>query len=96
MILEIAQIDVTPGQEAAFETAVAQARPLFDGATGCHGISLHRSVEMPSRYRLFVKWDSVEAHNVAFRGSPAFAQWRGLVGGFFATAPVVEHVGQVL
>jgi len=30
-------------------------------------------------------------HTVDFRESPAFAEWRGIVGPFFASAPQVEH-----
>ena len=36
-------------------------------------------------------WATLEDHTVGFRGSPAFAQWRGIVGPFFAQPPVVEH-----
>jgi len=28
---------------------------------------------------------------VGFRGSPAVAEWRGLIGPFFESSPVVEH-----
>ena len=34
---------------------------------------------------------TLEDHTVGFRGSPAFAQWRAIVGPFFAAAPQVEH-----
>ena len=36
-------------------------------------------------------WESLESHTVDFRESPAFAEWRAIVGGFFAGQPVVEH-----
>ena len=72
MILEIAQIDVKPGTEADFEGAVAKAAPLFKRAKGCIAMELQRSIEKPSRYRLFVQWETLEDHTVAFRGSPAF------------------------
>lgn len=36
-------------------------------------------------------WDSVENHTVDFRGSPAFQDWRAIVGPYFASPPVVEH-----
>ena len=55
MVLEIAQIDVKPGMEAEFEAGVQKAAPLFRRAKGCGGMELQRSVERPSRYRLFVK-----------------------------------------
>lgn len=92
MVLEIAQIEVTPGKEAAFEAAVAQAKPLFARAKGCKAMSLQRSVEKPGRYRLFVEWETIEDHTVAFRGSADFQAWRGLAGPFFASPPEVEHV----
>jgi quinol monooxygenase YgiN len=90
MIDEIARIDVTPGSEAAFEAGAAEAAPLFKAAAGCHAMRLHRSHEVPGRYWLIIAWDSVEAH-LAFRDTPEFAEWRRLVGGYFAGPPSVEH-----
>jgi heme-degrading monooxygenase HmoA len=96
MIFEFADIEVKPGEEAAFEAAVAKAVPLFQRAKGCHGMELQRSVEKPSKYRLMVKWTTLEDHTVHFRGSEDFQEWRGLVGAYFASAPVVEHTHTVL
>ena len=96
MITEIAQIDVKPGTEKDFEAAVAKARPLFLRAKGGKGFELHKSIEKPSRYRLMAKWETLENHTVDFRGSPAFAEWRALVGPYFASAPEVEHTVTVL
>lgn len=95
MLLEIAEIDVKPGSEAEFEAGVAAASPLFQASEGCRNLTLHRSVEFPSRYRLIVTWESLEAHTVGFRGSPAFDQWRALVSPYFAAPPRVEHVEKV-
>ena len=94
MILEIAQIDVKPGMEAEFEAGVAKAAPLFQRARGCRSLELHRSVEKPSRYRLFVGWETLEDHTVAFRGSDDFQEWRRLVGHCFESPPQVEHTRQ--
>ncbi len=96
MITEIAQIDVKPGAEVDFEAAVGKARAIFGRAKGCHGFELHRSIEKPQRYRLVVKWATLENHTVDFRGSEDFTQWRGLVGSYFATPPQVEHTETVL
>jgi quinol monooxygenase YgiN len=96
MILEIAQIDVTPGQEAAFEAGVQQAVPVFQRAKGCKGLTLQRSHEKPSRYRLFVKWETLENHTVDFRESADFQEWRKLVASCFAAPPEVEHVTEVV
>ncbi len=91
MILEIAQIDVKPGMEAAFEEGVAEAVPLFRAAKGCRAMELQRSIERPGRYRLFVRWETLENHTVDFRGSDAFQSWRALVGPCFESPPEVEH-----
>ncbi|MEA3137620.1 MAG: hypothetical protein QOC71_1901 [Thermoplasmata archaeon] len=91
MVTEIAQIDVKPGMEAEFEAGVAKAAPLFQRAKGCRALELQRSVEKPSRYRLFVQWETLEDHTVAFRGSDDFQEWRRLVAHCFERPPEVEH-----
>lgn len=91
MILEIAQIDVKPGLEADFEVGVAKALPIFRRAKGCLGLELQRGIEKPSRYRLMVRWQTLENHTVDFRGSPDFQEWRACVGHTFAGPPEVEH-----
>jgi heme-degrading monooxygenase HmoA len=96
MITEIAQIDIKPGHEQDFEAAVGKARVAFGRSQGFHGFELHRSIEHPQRYRLMVKWGTLENHTVDFRGSANFAEWRALVGEFFASPPQVEHTTTVL
>jgi heme-degrading monooxygenase HmoA len=96
MYFEIAEIEVKPGEEEAFEAGVAKAVPLFKRAKGCHGMELQRTVERPSRYRLVVKWQTVEDHMVHFRESADFGEWRKLVGPHFAAPPVVEHTQIVI
>jgi heme-degrading monooxygenase HmoA len=91
MILEIAQIEVKAGMEAAFEEGVTKAAPIFQRASGCKGMELQRSLEKPARYRLFVRWQTLENHTVDFRGSADFQEWRKLVGHCFERPPEVEH-----
>lgn len=92
MIFEMAQIEIKPWMESAFEHGVAQATPLFQRARGCHGLQLLKSIEQPSRYTLMVTWETLEDHTVHFRESQDFQEWRRLVGGFFAGPPQVGHV----
>ena len=96
MILEIAQIDVKPGMESEFEGGVSRAAPVFQRAKGCKAMALQRSVEKPTRYRLFVRWETLENHTVDFRGSADFQEWRKLVAHCFAAPPEVEHVREVV
>jgi heme-degrading monooxygenase HmoA len=95
MITEIAQIDVKPGLETEFEAGVAQAMPVFRRAKGCGGLRLEKSIEKPSRYRLFVQWETVENPTVDFRGSADFQEWRKCVGHCFESLPTVEHTTEV-
>ena len=96
MVVEIAQLEIKPGLEAEFEAGVKKAVPIFQRARGCSGMELHRSVEKPQRYRLLVKWETVENHNVDFRGSEDFQAWRKLVGHCFASPPEVEHTREAV
>lgn len=90
-VIEIVVVNVKPGTEKQFEAAVATAQPLFIKARGFRSLEVQRSVENPSRYRLLVKWDTIENHTVDFRGSEDAKAWRELVVPFFVEAPEVEH-----
>lgn len=96
MFLEIAQIDVKPGMEQEFEAGMAKAVPIFRRAKGCRSLEVVRSVEKPARYRLFIRWQTLENHTVDFRGSADFQEYRQLVGNCFASPPEVEHVRDTL
>jgi len=90
MTLEIARIDILEGRGDAFEAAAREAVALFASAEGCSGMKILRSHEVDNRYWLLVDWRDVAAHE-AFRSTGGFAQWRELVGSYFAGPPMVEH-----
>ena len=84
--------DFRPGQQAAFEEAIARGvQAVIGKAKGFQGFKVNRGIESPERYILQIFWDTLEDHTVHFRQSPAFAEWRAIVGPFFAAPPVVEH-----
>lgn len=92
MILELADIRIQPGQNAAFEEAIARGlTTVIAHAKGFQGYKVNRGVESAERYVLQIFWDTLEDHTVGFRQSDAFTQWRAIVGPFFAAPPVVEH-----
>ena len=93
MILELADIRIHSGQNAAFEEAIQRAlATVISQAKGFQGFKVNRGIESTERYILQIFWDTLEDHTVGFRGSPSFAQWRAIVGPFFAQPPVVEHL----
>jgi heme-degrading monooxygenase HmoA len=92
MILELADIRIHPGQNAAFEEAIARGlQTVIAHASGFSGYKVNRGIESTERYLLQIFWNTLEDHTVGFRQSEAFAQWRAIVGPFFAAPPVVEH-----
>jgi heme-degrading monooxygenase HmoA len=95
MVLEVALIDVFPGQEDMFAAAYQHARPALAGAEGCRSVRMTRGVESASRFVLLVEWDSVEAHEQNFRNTDRFTQWRDAIGEHFARPPIVEHFTDV-
>jgi heme-degrading monooxygenase HmoA len=92
VVLEIADIRIRQGEGAAFEEAVVRGvETVLAKATGYRGYKVNRGIESPQRYVLMLFWETLENHTVDFRESPAFGEWRAIVGGFFAEAPQVEH-----
>jgi heme-degrading monooxygenase HmoA len=92
MILELADIRIPPGRQAAFDEAIRRGvETVISQAEGFRGYKVNRGVESPERYILMIYWETLENHTVDFRGGPLFAQWRAIVGPYFAQPPVVEH-----
>jgi len=92
VILEIADIRIQPGREAAFDEAIQHGlTTVISRAKGCRGWKVNKGIESPDRYLLMVFWDKLEDHTIDFRGSPLFAEWRAIVGPYFAAPPAVEH-----
>ncbi len=92
MILEIADIRIPAGSNAAFEQAIQHGlATVVSTAQGFKGAKVNRGIESKERYILQIFWDTLEDHTVGFRQGPLFAQWRAIVGPFFAAPPVVEH-----
>jgi heme-degrading monooxygenase HmoA len=92
MILELADIRITPGKQQEFDIAIQRGLDqVISKAKGFCSYKVSKGVESPERYVLMIYWETLENHTVDFRQSPAFAEWRAIVGPFFAAPPVVEH-----
>jgi len=92
MILELADIRIHTGQHEEFEHAAKRGLDtVLSKARGFRSYEVRRSIESPDRYVLLIQWDTLEDHTVGFRTSPAHAEWRAIVGAYFAQPPVVEH-----
>jgi heme-degrading monooxygenase HmoA len=90
-VLEAAPLQVRPGQEAAFEAAFRQAQRIIAAMPGYRSHELQRCIERPGDYLLLVRWDTLEAHEVGFRQSPQYQDWKRLLHHFYDPFPTVSH-----
>ncbi|MEN8161220.1 MAG: antibiotic biosynthesis monooxygenase [Myxococcota bacterium] len=91
MVLEVAILNVRPGEAAAFEAAFREAQLIIARTPGHQRHELRRCLEAEDRYLLLVWWDTVESHTEGFRGSAAYAEWRERLHPFYDPFPTVEH-----
>jgi heme-degrading monooxygenase HmoA len=96
VILEHAVLNIKKGQSSAFEAAMKKARPLIEVSEGFQKMEIRACVESKDRYLLLVWWSTVEAHNIGFRQSALYAQWREALHGFYEPFPTVQHYGNPL
>jgi heme-degrading monooxygenase HmoA len=96
MIIEHALLRVRSGEELAFETAMAEARPLIAVSPGFIDIEVRPAVEIAGTYLLLVRWKSVADHRDGFRKSDRYEQWRGLLHRFYDPMPEVGYFGDPL
>ena len=95
MILEVAVLDVIPGQEASFQTDFARAQKIIISMPGYVNDQLQRCLEKTSRYILLVNWQRLEDHTQGFRGSAEYQQWKDLLHHYYDPFPEVEHYAPV-
>ncbi|RYF44732.1 MAG: antibiotic biosynthesis monooxygenase [Cytophagaceae bacterium] len=91
MILEIAQLQVKPELTAEFESAFNKAQTIIASMPGYLGHELQKCIEQVNHYMLLVRWESVEHHEVGFRKSAQYQQWRTLLHHFYDPFPTVLH-----
>lgn len=95
MILEVATLDVKPGQQAQFEQAFARTQNIIAGMRGYISHQLQRCIENDNRYVLLVNWQTLEDHTIGFRQSFEYQEWRKLLHHFYDPFPTVEHFAPV-
>jgi len=92
VILELADIRIQPGKQQEFDAAIQRGLDqVISKAKGFRGYKVNKGIESPERYVLTIFWETLENHTVDFRQSPAFTEWRSIVGPYFAAPPTVEH-----
>lgn len=95
MILEVAILNVIPGQTEEFERAFGEAQAIIASMPGYISHELQRCIETPDRYVLLVRWERLEDHTEGFRKSAGYERWRELLHHFYSPFPEVEHYSTV-
>ncbi|WP_281629422.1 antibiotic biosynthesis monooxygenase [Vibrio sp. St2] len=95
MILEVAILDVKPDMEKDFEQNFAKAQAIISSMKGYVSHQLQRCIENPGRYILLVNWQTLEDHEIGFRQSAEYQEWKALLHHFYDPFPTVEHYESV-
>lgn len=84
-------LNIKPGLEEDFEFAFKQADTIISSMDGYLSHELHRCMEVKGKYLLLVRWKTLEAHTVGFRGDSKYQEWKKLLHHFYDPFPTVEH-----
>ena len=85
MILEVAILDIKDGMSDEFEAAFKQASKIISSMPGYISHELQKCVEVPNRYILLARWETLEAHTVGFRKSARISRMETTFTSFLRT-----------
>ncbi|WP_299387385.1 antibiotic biosynthesis monooxygenase [uncultured Lacinutrix sp.] len=91
MILEVAILNIKEGLSQEFEQAFEGAQDIISSMKGYISHQLKKCVEEDDKYILLVNWKTIEDHEIGFRQSEEYKQWKALLHHFYEPFPTVEH-----
>lgn len=91
MILEAAVLSVRAGQSEEFLIAFHEAQRIIASMPGYVSHELGRCIERPDEFLLLVRWESLDAHEIGFRRSPEYQEWKRRLHHFYEPFPAVSH-----
>tara|TARA_R110002049_G_scaffold308754_1_gene513914 strand:+ start:56049 stop:56330 length:282 start_codon:yes stop_codon:yes gene_type:complete len=91
MILEVATLNIKKGLSADFETNFQKAESIISSIKGYISHELKKCVEQENKYILLVNWETIEDHEIGFRKSEKYQEWKALLHHFYEPFPIVEH-----
>ena len=95
MILETAVLQIKPGQREDFERSFLQASGIIASMKGYLGHELQQCLEDPDQYLLLVHWETLEDHEIGFRQSNGYLEWKRLLHHYYDPFPTVHHYSRV-
>lgn len=91
MILEVAILNIKKGKSLTFESAFKKAEAIISSMSGYIYHELKKCVEHEDKYILLVNWQTIEDHEIGFRQSTEYQEWKNLLHHFYEPFPIVEH-----
>ena len=91
MILEVAILNIKKGQSEAFEKAFSSAEKIISSMKGYINHQLKKCIEENDKYILLVNWETIEDHQIGFRKSKKYQQWKTELHHFYQPFPTVQH-----
>ena len=95
MILEVAILNIRPGESADFERAFAEAQTIIASMPGYISHQLLHCLEAADKYIFLVQWQTLEDHTVGFRQSAQYQDWKQRLHHFYEPFPTVEHYAPI-
>jgi len=81
VILEIADILISPGRQAEFDEAIQRGlNTVVARAEGMRGWKVNRGVEKPERYVLTIFWDTLEDQRIVTNIALGIQMFLGIIG----------------
>ena len=91
MILEVATLNIKRGLSVEFETSFQKAERIISSMKGYISHELKKCIEQVDKYILLVNWETIEDHEIGFRQSEQYQEWKKLLHHFYEPFPIVEH-----
>jgi heme-degrading monooxygenase HmoA len=91
MILEVAILNIKKGLSDDFEINFKKAEMIISSMKGYISHQLKKCIEQEDKYILLVNWQTIKDHEVGFRKSDEYQQWKKLLHHFYEPFPIVEH-----
>jgi len=91
MILEVAILNVKKGLSLEFEVAFGKAQSIISSMNGYISHTLKKCIEENDKYILLVNWETIEDHEIGFRKSEEYQNWKELLHHFYEPFPIVQH-----
>lgn len=91
MILEVAILNIKKGHSVDFEINFKKAEVIIASMQGYMSHQLKKCVEQDNKYILLVNWETIEDHEIGFRKSNEYQEWKALLHHFYEPFPTVEH-----